>query len=70
MIIDHRSMIIDHCALQQAVGLHRSVENDVPTQTAFRRNATIGRVTGLHSYGMRRLGGGSFSTERYIPNGM
>ncbi|MDR1924809.1 MAG: hypothetical protein LBQ66_10585 [Planctomycetaceae bacterium] len=48
-------MCIVNCALQQAVGLHRSVENDVPT-LAFRRNAAIGQVTVLHSYGMRRLG--------------
>ncbi|MDR1924334.1 MAG: hypothetical protein LBQ66_08165 [Planctomycetaceae bacterium] len=48
----------------QTVGLHRSVENDAPTSCNYEfgirnyANATIGQVTGLHSYGMRRLGGG------------
>jgi hypothetical protein len=51
----------------QAVCLHRSVENDIPHKQAFSRNATIGQAVGLHSYGMRRLDGASFSTERFIP---
>ncbi|MDR1923015.1 MAG: hypothetical protein LBQ66_01475 [Planctomycetaceae bacterium] len=63
-------MCIVNCALQQAVGLHRSVENDVPTHEHSVGMPPLGKSQGCIPTECEDSAGSSFSTERYIPNGM
>jgi hypothetical protein len=49
---------------------YRSVEKTITANTQHSVGMLPYIVLSLHSYGMQRLLGAIFSTERFIPNGM
>ncbi|MDR1923626.1 MAG: hypothetical protein LBQ66_04555 [Planctomycetaceae bacterium] len=54
----------------QAVGLHRSVESDVPTQEHSVGIPSLDKSQGCIPTECEGSAEDSSSTERYIPNGM